>query len=127
MRDISWLDNLTDSEVNQLYVYAANLFPGKVTKDIDEIYHYCPVCQDEWAVMARCNHGRAYIEVPVLVDVPYNYAYLGWEQADVEADFEYVCSNCGTVISHSLETIQEMWKKQAYNTKEEENATVCPE
>ena len=116
---------MTDSEVNQLYEHAVNLFPSKVHKDIEEIYHYCPVCQDESAVMARCNHGRAYIEVPVLVNAPHNYAYLGWEQADVEADFEYVCSNCGTVISYSLETIQELWKKQKDNTKEEENATVC--
>lgn len=58
MRDISWLDKLTDSEVAQLYDYAANLFPGTVTEDIDAVRHYCPVCKDEWAVMARlwnCN------------------------------------------------------------------------
>lgn len=117
MRDISWLDNLTDSEFDQLYDHAANLFPGKVNEDIDEVYHYCPVCHKKRAVMARCTPGISYIEAPVLVDVPYNDVYLGWEQADIEADFEYVCGCCGTVISHNLETIQEMWKKQKDNNE----------
>lgn len=114
MRDYSWLDKLSDSDINLLKDYACNLFPGQIDSNIQFLDLKCPECNNEyWEVEARQDRfERADVRVPVLVREEENKAYHGWEHVEAKCNFCYCCSNCGYIFGYSLEDIQDMYEKE---------------
>lgn len=113
MRDYSWLNKLSDSDISLLKDYACNLFPGQIDSNIQFLDLKCPECNDYWGVEARQEpFEHTDVRVPVLVREKENYAYLGWEHTEADCTFCYCCSNCGHTFGYSLEDIQDMYEKE---------------
>ena len=58
MRDLSWLDKLSDADVSALREYARYIFPGQVDDNLDFLELYCPECKDKWTVEALARPDR---------------------------------------------------------------------
>lgn len=116
MRDLSWLDKLSDSDVSALREYARYIFPGQIDEDLDFLELYCPQCKDTWTVDAFAKPGgQTYVRTPAVIQKSQAYATLAWELTEADCEFEYVCSNCGQVHAMSLHKLQDMWKKEKEN------------
>lgn len=69
----------------------------------------CPECGRRACVVAR-RVGDAVIECDVLADAAdaTEPCWLDWETAEVEADFDYVCSECGAKIASTMQELDDM-------------------
>ena len=69
----------------------------------------CPECGRRACVVAR-RVGDAVIECDVLADATdaNEPCWLDWESAEIDADFEYVCSECGAKIASTMQELDDM-------------------
>lgn len=69
----------------------------------------CPECGHRTCIVAR-RIGDAVIECDVLADATdaNEPCWLDWETAEVEADFDYVCSECGAKIASTMQELDDM-------------------
>lgn len=69
----------------------------------------CPECGHRTRIVAR-RIGDAVIECDVLADATdaNEPCWLDWESAEIEADFEYVCSECGAKIASTMQELDDM-------------------
>lgn len=69
----------------------------------------CPECGRRARIVARTS-ACSLVECDVLADAAdaTEPCWLDWETAEVEADFDYVCSECGAKIASTMQELDDM-------------------
>lgn len=85
-----WLRDLSDDALLRIYDYYERNF-GSSRR---EIYKECPHCGKKTQVEAEAYQLDSLV-ANVYYDEDDEQAYIDWDDAYIEADFQYVCCQCG--------------------------------
>lgn len=73
----------------------------------------CPKCGAEAAVVAR-GYNVQKLDIPVMLEPTgegEHEAMLAWDEADIESDFVYECSECSYILALSREQLNRNFEK----------------
>lgn len=85
-----WMRGLSDDALLRIYDYYERNF-GSSRR---EIYKECPHCGKKTQVEAEACQIDSLV-ASVYYDEGDKQAYIDWDNAYIEADFQYVCAQCG--------------------------------
>lgn len=100
-----WLRDLSDDALQKLYCYYERNF-GTPRRDI---YRFCTHCGEAQVVEAHGYQIDA-CDVSVYYDEDDEQAWRDWDDVYIEADFDYVCSRCGT--SFKVNSLDELGEEE---------------
>lgn len=115
--DVAGKDLPVMLDVNDIlsWVYIDHLVYDAQAKAIEEnIEIVCPECGESCMVVAEATE-LGYVSA--FVKKGKTELAINWDTADVECEFEYVCSCCGAVVAKDLNSLEKLYKKQQKKAK----------
>lgn len=110
-----WMRGLSDDALLRIYDYYERNF-GSSRR---EIYKECPHCGKKTQVEAEAYQIDSLV-ASVYYDEDDKQAYIDWDNAYIEADFNYVCDRCGTDMGiYSLDELTHYAKNNPDSAKED--------
>ena len=91
-----WMRGLSDDALADIYAY----YERNYREPQEKITYPCPHCGKEQVVEASGYQIDA-CDVSIYYNTDDEQAYLDWDNAYIEADFDYVCSCCGASLGFS--------------------------
>ena len=88
-----WLRGLSYEASADIYAY----YERNYRDPLEEITYPCPHCGKDQVVEAH-GYQIDVCDVSICYNTDDGQAYLDWDNGYIEADFDYVCSYCGTSL-----------------------------
>ena len=115
IKEGDWMRGLSDDALLRIYDYYERNF-GSVRR---EIYKECPHCGKKTQIEAEAYQIDALV-ASVYYDEDDKQAYIDWDNAYIEADFQYVCAQCGADMGiHTLDELGHYAENNPESAKEE--------